>query len=155
MRRPPFSLATWCLLLLAVGLYATSFFLPAYREPESGSGTGPPIYRIYPGYLAFVLALIYGWPAWWGNPACWLAVALLVARRTRAAVLLALVALVLALSAIPLATVFRVSEFYRLMAGYWTWTAASSALVLVCFKDRRDRRRLPGGVKTSSPSAQE
>src|SRR3954464_11335799 len=93
VRRRPLSLATWCLLVLAVSLYAASFFLPAYREAESGSGTGPPIDRIDPGYLVFVSALIFGWPAWWANPAFWLAVALLVARRTRAALPLAVVAL--------------------------------------------------------------
>jgi hypothetical protein len=143
MRQRPLSLATWCLLVLTVSLYVASFFLPAYREPESGSGTGPPLYRIDPGYLAFVSALIFGWPAWWANPAFWIAVTLLVARRTQAAVLLAVVALVLALSAIPLATVFQVSQFYRLMAGYWTWLAAIATLLLDCLKDRSDGRRLP------------
>ncbi len=143
MQWRPLSLATWCLLVLAVSLYTASFFLPAYREEQSGSGTGPPLYRIDPGYLVFVSALIFGWPAWWANPAFWLAVALLVARRTRAAMGLAVAALVLALSAIPLATVFRISELYRLMAGYWTWSAASATLVLVCLKDRREGRSVP------------
>jgi hypothetical protein len=136
MSRRPLSLATWCLLLLAVSIYVASFFLPAYREPQSGSGAGPQLYRVDHGYDTFVSALIFGWPAWWANPAFWLAVGLLLARRTRAALILAVVALLLALSAIPLATVFRFSEFYRLMAGYWTWSAASAALVLVCYKDR-------------------
>ena len=76
------------------------------------------------------------------QPRFWLAATLLVARRTRAAVALAVVALVLALSAIPLATACQVSQLDRLMAGYWTWAAASAALVLVCFKDRSDGRRL-------------
>jgi hypothetical protein len=139
--RRSLSLATWCLLILTVRLYVASFFLPAYREPESGSGTGPQRYRIDPGHVAFVSALIFGWPAWWANPAYWLAVALLVARRRRAALPLAIIALLLAISAIPLATVFRISELYRLMAGYWTWSAAIGALVLICIKDRRDERR--------------
>jgi hypothetical protein len=108
----------------------------------SGSGNGPQLYRIDPGRVVFVTAFLFGWPAWWANPAFWLAVGLLIARRTRSALALAVVALLLALSAIPLATVFEVSQLYRLMIGYWTWLVATAGLVLVCFKDRRDGRRI-------------
>jgi hypothetical protein len=132
---------TWCLLVLAVSLYTASFFLPAYREAQPGSGRGGPPYRIDPGYTAFVSALIFGWPAWWANPSFWLAVALLLARRKRTAVGFAVLALVLALSTIPLATVYRVRELYRLMAGFWMWLAACATLVLTCCYDRNDARR--------------
>jgi hypothetical protein len=151
MERRPLSLATWCLLVLVVSLYTASFFLPAYREPQSGSGEGPQLYRVYPGHVAFVSALIFAWPAWWANPAFWLAVAFLLARRTRAALALAVIGLVLALSAIPLATVFQIRELYRLMAGYWIWTAAIAALVGVCLKDRTDAR-LPRPVNAGATS---
>ena len=40
MQRRPLSLSTWCLLASAVCLYAASFFLPAYREPQSGAAPG-------------------------------------------------------------------------------------------------------------------
>src|SRR5262245_27019080 len=154
MPRRPLSLATWCLLVLALSLYTASFFLPAYREPQSGSGVGGPLYRIDPGYVVFVSALVFGWPAWWANPALWLSVALLVSRRTRGAVALATVALALALSAIPLATVLQFNQLYRLMPGYWTWMAASATLVLTCFRDRHEVSQATPPLTKADPSAE-
>ena len=133
-------------------------FLPAYREPRSGSGAGPQLYRVVPGYVVFVSALISGWPAWWANPAFWVAVAFLTARRSRTALALAVAGLLLVLSPMPVATVFQVGELFRLMAGYWIWSSAIAALALVCLKERSDARRckpankgLPSGDMASSP----
>src|SRR5262249_19035835 len=123
-------LVSRCLLLFAIALYGIAFVLPAYKEPQSGVAVGGPAFRVDQGYVVFVNALILGWPAWYANPAFWIAVGFTTFGRVRSALISAIVAFGLALSAIPMATVFSWSQFYRLQPGYWTWLAACATLLL-------------------------
>src|SRR5690242_8562406 len=101
MYRRNMSLATWCLLILAISVYAASFFLPAFhlappRGPGKAWGSGGT-----PGYVLFRLALSRQLPAWLANVAFASGALLLAARRPRASAVAAVLGLALALSAIP------------------------------------------------------
>ena len=139
MWRRGMSLATWCLLLLAISLYTASFFLPAFhlfppRGPGKAGTSGGTS-----GYLVFRLALSRQLPSWLANVAFASGVLLLAARRSRAGAVAAALGLALALSAIPVKPVE--GHVGRLTTGYWAWATANAILLWACFVDRYGRRR--------------
>src|SRR6516162_11799315 len=84
MRRRGMSLATWCLLMSAISLYAASFFMPAFRlRPPRGPGKAWTSGGA-PGYVVFRSALSRQLPSWIANVAFASGVLLLAARRSRA-----------------------------------------------------------------------
>src|SRR5258708_3793371 len=139
MCRRGMSLATWCLLILAISLYTASFFLPAFRllPPRRPGKTGTS--GGAPGYVAFRSALSRQLPSWLANVAFASGVSLLAARRSRASAVVAALGLALALSAIPVKPVEGHVE--RLTTGYWAWATANAILLWACFFDRYRRRR--------------
>jgi hypothetical protein len=138
MWRRTMSLATWCILTLAISLYTTSFFLPAFRLlPPAGPGKAGD-WRA-PGYVVFRSALSRQLPSWLSNVAFASGVLLLAARRSRASAVTAAIGLALALSAIPSKPVE--GHVGRLMIGYWAWVTANAILLWACFVDRYSWRR--------------
>jgi hypothetical protein len=141
------TLATWCLLILAVSVYTASFFLPAVRllaprgpgKAQSSGGTS--------GYVVFRLALSRKLPPWLGNVAFASGVLLLAACRPRASAVAAVLGLALAFSAIPLKPV--AGDLARLTTGYWTWTTANAILLWACLVDHHARRQ--GRAAASQP----
>ena len=139
MWRRSMSLATWCVLMLAISLYTASFFLPAFRlhrprGPGKAWTSGGAL-----GYVAFRSALSRQLPSWLANVAFASGVLLLAARRSRASAVAAALGLALALSAIPVKPVEGHVE--RLTTGYWAWATANAILLWACFVDRYGRRR--------------
>ena len=139
MWRRGMSLATWCLLMLAISLYTASFFLPAFRLlPPRGPGTAGTSAGA-PGHVVFRSALSRQLPSWLANVAFASGVLLLAARRSRASAVAAALGLALALSAIPVKPVEGHVE--RLTTGYWAWAFANAILLWACLVDRYSRRR--------------
>src|SRR5689334_17875466 len=119
MWRRTMSLATWCILMLAISLYTASFFLPAFRLlPPRGPGKAGTSGGA-PGYVVFRSALSRQLPSWLANVAFASGVLLLAAGRSRASAVAAVLGLALALSAIPSKPVE--GHVGRLTIGYWAW----------------------------------
>src|SRR5262245_55586119 len=139
MWRRGMSLATWCLLMLAISLYTASSFLPAFRPlPPRGPGKAG-TWGGALGYVVFKSALSRQLPSWFANVAFASGVLLLTARRSRASAVAAALGLALALSAIPVKPVEGHVEL--LTTGYWAWATANAILLGACFVDRYGRRR--------------
>lgn len=160
-------------VLAVVGIYATSFFLPALAIPvldqpaadrlkaevagraggEVVSVEGPTALVIL-GYQAFRGGPSGGWAltaAWCANPVLWVGCLLMAAGRWRGAAFAGGVALVLGL-AMVLATVIDHTAAdvrwsaadYR--AGYWLWLGSMALLLLTALTGRCMRRRQQPGV---------
>jgi hypothetical protein len=151
-------------LLVVVGLYAASFFLPVLAIPlldqvatdrakaeiasRAGGGEvlaieGPSVFVIQ-GHQAFHGSLFRDWAgvAWFANPVLWVGYLLFVARRWRWAALAGAVALVLGSAMVIIAVVgdpkadlrWSVAD-YRV--GYWLWLGSMALLVLAAVVARR------------------
>ncbi len=124
------------LIVLVLGAYLLSFFLPAVYRAEFGSGEfhsrGGPV----PGWLAFVfgaLMMFSGCPAWLANPALCVAILRLRRGRTSAALIAALIAACVA----PTIFLFQdTSVSFHPLVGIVVWIgsmvafAAGTALLL-------------------------
>jgi hypothetical protein len=139
MWRRGMSLATWCLLMMAISLYTASFFLPAFRLlPRPGPAKARTSGGV-PGHVVFRSALSRQLPSWLANVAFASGVLLLAARRSRASAVAAVLGLGLAFSAIPLKPVE--GHVGRLTTGYWAWATANAILLWACFVDQHARRQ--------------
>ena len=159
-------------LLLVIGLYVTSFFLPVLAIPlvdqpalsrvkvevanHSGAGEvvsveGSSVFVIK-GYEAFRGGPSGGgWAdgaAWCANPVLWAGCLLLAARRWRLTALAGCLALVLG-SAMLLAVVINYARadirwsVADYRVGYWLWLGSMALLVLAALVGRRVGQRQP------------
>jgi hypothetical protein len=134
--RPRFSMAEWCVWILATSLYVASFFLPAIISGANfATDSKSPIVQQGPmlGHQAYAAAWSFSSASWWANPCAWLALVFCVVGRPRAAGVLATLGFAVALTAIGVGPISW--RFGMLGVGYWTW-AGSMALIAAYYADR-------------------
>jgi hypothetical protein len=141
------------MLAISLGLYAVSFFLPAYRmygSWDNGPGDrGHLQMELLYGWKCFQIAWDTGKDVWYANPVFWLACGLLALRRWLGAGLAAVGAVGLGLS---WWSPFSQSEF---RVGYWVWLGSMAVVAGAGFYGWWGRRRAgsPGPTAPASRDA--
>jgi hypothetical protein len=124
-----------------VAVYLTAFFLLAWHDSSKPGGSGGYFGAAFDGRpisgaRAFVMSLyVVGIPMWLANPAYWLGLYSLGRGWPRTARVSSVVAVLLAVSELPL--------FWReVLVGYWLWLASMGFLLASCFwESPEDARR--------------
>jgi hypothetical protein len=185
MRSSDAAWSCWIGVLLVVGVYAVSFFLPVLSIPlldqpamdrlkaevagRAGGGEiirveGPSEYVIK-GYQSFRAGPSDGWVllvAWCANPVLWVGCLLLLARRWRGAALAGVVALGLGAAMAVSATVTvgnpRADIRWSVAdyrVGYWLWLASMALLTAISVVGRWVARTQHPNATTPSQAVQQ
>jgi hypothetical protein len=121
----------------SVAVYLTAFFLLAWHDSSNPGGYFGPVYKGRPisGARVFVDTFCVGIPWWLANPAYWFGLYSLGRGWPRVARVSSVVAVLLAVSALP--WVWR-----DVLVGYWLWLASMGFLLASCFwESPEDARR--------------
>jgi hypothetical protein len=122
-----------------IAVYLTAFFLPAWHDSSRGGGFGGPSFWGVPisGARAFVMSVfVVGLPMWLANPAYWLGLFGLGLGSPRTARISAIVAVLLAMSELPI-------YWGEVLVGYWVWSASMGVLLASSFWESREDARQP------------